>query len=176
LDSRAAVEDQCRVPAGTTALDEPASALGQADEESARGFEVTPRVYSPTQTPFERVLGSGRADVRRLAELKKLRSTLDPFALAQTIDRKLDKIYALVNRRLSPKARRFARRLWKSRALEKSKTGLSNRAWKSRKRRGIPTFPQPPRRAFGYIFICLDSNAQSYIFKCLDAANREARQ
>ena len=61
------------------------------------------RVYSPAQTPFERVLASGRADTRHMAELKKLRSTLDPFKLAQTIDRKLDKIYALGNRRLSPK-------------------------------------------------------------------------
>src|SRR5437879_12510987 len=34
---------------------------------------------------------------------------------------------------------------WKSRAVEKSKNRLSHRAWKSRKVRGIPTFP-PPRR------------------------------
>src|SRR6266436_6167489 len=34
---------------------------------------------------------------------------------------------------------------WKSRAVEKSKNRLSHRAWKSRKGRGIPTFP-PPRR------------------------------
>ncbi len=61
------------------------------------------RVYSPAQTPFERVLASGRADARHLAKLKKLRSTLDPFELAQAIDRKLDKIYALANQRLSPK-------------------------------------------------------------------------
>lgn len=61
------------------------------------------RVYSPAQTPFERVLASGRADARHTAKLKKLRSTLDPFELAQTIDRKLDKIYSLANRRLSPK-------------------------------------------------------------------------
>ena len=61
------------------------------------------RVYSPAQTPWERVLASGQADARRVAELKKLRSTLDPFALAQSIDRKLESIYALANRRLSPK-------------------------------------------------------------------------
>src|SRR5260370_39755981 len=36
-------------------------------------------------------------------------------------------------------------RPWKRRAVEKSKSGLSHRAWKSRKVRGIPTFP-PPRR------------------------------
>ena len=61
------------------------------------------RVYSPAQTPWERVLAGGHADARRVAELKKLRSTLDPFALAQSIDRKLESIYALANRRLSPK-------------------------------------------------------------------------
>jgi hypothetical protein len=36
--------------------------------------------------------------------------------------------------------------LWKSRGLEKSKNRLSHPAWKSRKVRGIPTFPQPRRR------------------------------
>lgn len=62
------------------------------------------RVYSRAQTPWERVLASGQADARRTAELKKLRSTLDPFVLAESIDRKLESIYALANRRLSPKA------------------------------------------------------------------------
>src|SRR5437762_13233982 len=33
--------------------------------------------------------------------------------------------------------------LWKRRGVEKLKTRLSHRAWKSRKNRGIPTFPQP---------------------------------
>src|SRR5713101_3353969 len=36
--------------------------------------------------------------------------------------------------------------LWKRRGVEKSKTRLSHPAWKSRKRRAIPTFPQPRRR------------------------------
>jgi len=62
------------------------------------------RVYSPAQTPLQRVLASGRAaDRRRVAELQKLHSTLDPFELAQSIDRKLESVYALANRRLSPK-------------------------------------------------------------------------
>src|SRR5712691_7379863 len=45
--------------------------------------------------------------------------------------------------------RRQSRRregLWKRRGLEKSKNRLSHPAWKSRKLRGIPTFPQPRRR------------------------------
>src|SRR5215470_4940054 len=35
--------------------------------------------------------------------------------------------------------------LWKRRKAEKSKNRLSRLAWKSRKRCGIPTFPQPRR-------------------------------
>jgi hypothetical protein len=50
------------------------------------------------------VLASGQAEARRVAELKKLGSTLDLFALAESIDRRLASIYALANRRLSPKA------------------------------------------------------------------------
>ena len=76
------------------------------------------RVYSPAQTPFERVLASGRADARHMAELKKIRSRLDPFELAQTIDRKLGKIYALANRRLSPKPENS-----RARAVEKPRGG-----------------------------------------------------
>src|ERR1039457_7288300 len=36
--------------------------------------------------------------------------------------------------------------LWKRRGVEKSKRRLAHPAWKSRKVRGIPTFPQPRRR------------------------------
>ena len=35
--------------------------------------------------------------------------------------------------------------LWKRRGVEKSKNRLSHPAWKSRKPRGIPTFPQSRR-------------------------------
>ena len=52
------------------------------------------------------------------------------------------------------KGSKFARRngCGKAAQWKSPKSGLSHCAWKSRKRRGIPTFPQPPRRAFGYIF------------------------
>jgi hypothetical protein len=56
------------------------------------------RVYSPAQTPFERVLASGQADSRRVADRKTLRCTLDPFELANSIDRKLESVYALADR------------------------------------------------------------------------------
>ena len=62
------------------------------------------RVYGPPQTPWERVLVCSQADPDRLAELKRLRERLDPFRLARVIDQKLERIYALTNRRLSPRA------------------------------------------------------------------------
>src|ERR1700678_4017557 len=40
----------------------------------------------------------------------------------------------------------IGKRLWRSRAVEKSQNRLSHRAWKSRPKRGIPTSPQPRRR------------------------------
>src|SRR5208282_3130253 len=40
----------------------------------------------------------------------------------------------------------IGQRLWRSRAVEKSQSRLSHRAWKSRPKRGIPTSPQPRRR------------------------------
>ena len=40
------------------------------------------------------------------------------------------------------------RERWKSRAVEKSARRLSHRAWKSRQRRGISTFPPLRRRRF----------------------------
>src|SRR5579872_3776297 len=62
--------------------------------------------------------------------------------------------------------------LWRSRAVEKSHSGLSHRAWKSRTRRGIPTSPQPRRRVINLnrtfhlllkpdIFTCYEHSAGS---------------
>src|ERR1700677_1462457 len=48
--------------------------------------------------------------------------------------------------RLWRKQSRGRKGLWKRRGVEKSKRRLSHPAWKSRKVRGIPTFPQPRRR------------------------------
>jgi len=62
------------------------------------------RVYGPPQTPFQRVLNCSQADAGRVAELKRLRDSWNPFELARAIDRKLERIQALTNRRLSPRA------------------------------------------------------------------------
>ena len=39
-----------------------------------------------------------------MAALKKLRASLDPFQLGKMIERKIERIYAMANRRLSPQA------------------------------------------------------------------------
>jgi hypothetical protein len=60
------------------------------------------RRYDKPQTPLERVAACPQADPLKLAELQKLRDTTDPFALAKTIDQKLERIYQLANHRVSP--------------------------------------------------------------------------
>ncbi len=60
------------------------------------------RVYDRAQTPFDRVRASEVADPARLAELDRLRASLDPFELARRIEGKLGTIYELAHRRLSP--------------------------------------------------------------------------
>jgi hypothetical protein len=63
------------------------------------------RVYDRPQTPFERVQACPEADPLRVAHLQHLRATLDPFALADTIDAQLARLAALAHHRtvsLSP--------------------------------------------------------------------------
>ena len=61
------------------------------------------RVYEGPRTPWERVRDCPQAHQAQLARLENLRKSLDPFQLARTIERKLERIYRLANRRLSPK-------------------------------------------------------------------------
>lgn len=61
------------------------------------------RVYDGPRTPFERVQACAQADRVQVARLEELRKSLDPFQLARAIERKLERIYRLANRRLSPK-------------------------------------------------------------------------
>ena len=61
------------------------------------------RQYSQAQTPLDRVLASEGMHPQQAAELRALRQGLDPFELARAIDHKLERIYALADRRLSPK-------------------------------------------------------------------------
>jgi hypothetical protein len=62
------------------------------------------RRYDVPRTPLERVLASPDLDPARAAELQRQRERLDPFALAQTIEQTLDRIYTLANPRHSPAA------------------------------------------------------------------------
>ena len=61
------------------------------------------RVYDGPRTPFERVRTCPQADRVEVARLEELRKSLDPFQLAGTTERKLERIYRQANRRLSPK-------------------------------------------------------------------------
>jgi hypothetical protein len=65
------------------------------------GSKLTRR-YDKPLTPFERLLACPQADPAKLQELKKLRAATDPFALAKTIEQKLERIYQLANHRVSP--------------------------------------------------------------------------
>jgi hypothetical protein len=56
------------------------------------------RHYDPARTPFERLKRCQGADPKAVAELETLRRRLDPFALSQSIERQLIRIYALANK------------------------------------------------------------------------------
>jgi len=60
------------------------------------------RRYNAPQTPLDRVRACPEADRAAVAHLTALRERLDPFALAQTIERKLEGIYALATHRSRP--------------------------------------------------------------------------
>jgi hypothetical protein len=57
------------------------------------------RVYDRPQTPLDRLRAWPGADRARVAELLRLRVATDPFQLARTIERKLERIYDLASRR-----------------------------------------------------------------------------
>jgi len=61
------------------------------------------RVYDRPQTPFERVQACPEAVPVRVAHLQHLRATLDPFALAETIDLQLARLSALAHHRTVPR-------------------------------------------------------------------------
>lgn len=61
------------------------------------------RVYDGPRTPFERVQDCPPTDRKHTAQLEELRKGLNPFQLGRTIEHKIERIYRLANRRLSPK-------------------------------------------------------------------------
>jgi len=60
------------------------------------------RRYDAPRTPLERVQAAPQQDQAKVAALLALRQRLDPFVLAQTIDAKIERLYALANHRQSP--------------------------------------------------------------------------
>jgi hypothetical protein len=57
------------------------------------------RVYDSPQTPLDRLRACPGIDQAAVAKLLRLRAATDPFALAHTIEKKLDRIAALASRR-----------------------------------------------------------------------------
>jgi hypothetical protein len=70
--------------------------------EKVRVGSKLKRRYDKPLTPLERLFTCPQADPAKLQELKKLREASDPFALAKTIEQKLQRIYQLANHRVSP--------------------------------------------------------------------------
>ena len=64
------------------------------------------RQYDAPRTPLDRVQAAPEADARTVAPLIALRDRLDPFALAQAIDRKIERLVSLATpaRTLEPPA------------------------------------------------------------------------
>lgn len=60
------------------------------------------RLYGPPQTPLDRVLASEVVEPAQAQGLQALRRSLDPFELGRAIARKLERLYALADRRPSP--------------------------------------------------------------------------
>lgn len=56
------------------------------------------RVYGDAKTPLDRLWESGKGDRDKLQELRRMRERLDPFELAQAVDRKLQAIWKLASR------------------------------------------------------------------------------
>lgn len=60
------------------------------------------RRYDQPRTALDRLLDCPQADPLKIQKLKTLRETIDPFVLAQCIEQKLERIYLMANRRISP--------------------------------------------------------------------------
>lgn len=67
------------------------------------------RVYDPPQTPLDRLIASGQGDPAKVHALMELRQRLDPFALAEAIERKLTHIFRLTHRPQRPRGNQVER-------------------------------------------------------------------
>jgi transposase InsO family protein len=60
------------------------------------------RRYDKPKTPLERLFTCSQADPLKIQDLKNLRDRIDPFTLAKRMEQKLERIYLMANRRISP--------------------------------------------------------------------------
>lgn len=67
-----------------------------------KGSRLT-RQYDAPQTPLDRLPHAQCGDLQKLAALVKQRQVTDPFALAATIERKIEKIWELANLKQGPR-------------------------------------------------------------------------
>jgi len=97
------------------------------------------RRYDQPRTPLERVEASAAAAApEQLRALRHLRARLNPFELAQRIDRQLTEVYRLANHRVSPAAPTKNPRVDAARPVDAA--NASTRSLETTER-----FPQPPR-------------------------------
>lgn len=61
------------------------------------------RLYDKPQTPLDRLLSTPSLSQAKQKELLALRSKLDPFKLAETVNRKLERIWDLAHYHYKPK-------------------------------------------------------------------------
>lgn len=75
------------------------------------------RKYDLAQTPFQRVLKSGKYNKAKVKKLKELFVSLDPFELSQRIDQKLRRIFPMASQHIRPSVKA---KLDQKQALESS--------------------------------------------------------
>lgn len=81
------------------------------------------RKYDKPKTPLRRILESGRYHRGKMKGLKDLMDRLDPFELSQSIDRKLERIYAMASQRAAGQDGVRAQKSGEARAPASAKEG-----------------------------------------------------
>jgi hypothetical protein len=66
------------------------------------GSKLT-RIYDAPKSPFQRLLDSKQYDIQKVKELQTLRNSINPFQIAATIEKKLQRIWKLANYKRTPK-------------------------------------------------------------------------
>ncbi len=110
------------------------------------------RRYDAPRTPLDRVRACPEADRAQVATYVALQQRLDPFVLAERIDRGLARVYQLANQRVRASARPVdadrpvepAQNAGPTRALENPQNGFSTAPTGIPRARSVRKFPAPP--------------------------------